>query len=438
MITARATADAVVADFDVADPEAPIVYAEVYGGGDAAGPQKKGSRWNALRHGCMAKVLLPADLAAEAERCIGVLTAEYRPTTDYEVGKIKTMGLLAAQMERLQTMMVIDRQRTMDRAVVCWDDDRDIYIDKLAEGLATNPVGVSRALGRSKQGVAWLLKMWDALIDAHDTNGSWDQDQCHMAMNLLGYPVEVRNGSRAITPETAADVVDQVVTTELNRLDERLKRSLFATDSAEQALAAVGMPMEEDAQAKRLRKDEGRLRLAYRRAKAELLESRDRAAAAAAGPAPASASAPAAAVASKVRKDPDAEPGPRPRPKTSTAAGNFALKKSMLEGFEIPATATTPAQVVKVQLPFPGGDASTESEVELECDDEHECEPESKAQCEAEPVCVAEHISVLPQRACVAAHASAASAVNKRRERERHQRRALEKKARKAARRRGR
>ena len=59
------------------------------------------------------------------------------------------------------------------------------------------------------------------------------------------------------------------------------------SDDAERAMAAAGMPMEENAGTKRLRKQEGRLKMEYRRAKAELLESRADAAAAAAGPAPA-------------------------------------------------------------------------------------------------------------------------------------------------------
>ena len=115
------------ADLEAA-PEAPIVYAEGCSSADdpcAKGKEKekKGSRWNAVRHGCMAKLLLPADLEIEVEKCTAMLTEHYRPTTDYEVGIIATMGRVAAQLERNQQMKVVDLQRTMDRAVLCWDDE---------------------------------------------------------------------------------------------------------------------------------------------------------------------------------------------------------------------------------------------------------------------------------------------------------------------------
>ena len=177
MSAAREKYDA-VANFDATDIEAPIVYAKVFGGPDAADSEKKGSRWNALRHGCMAKVLFPADLEAEIEKCTAVLTEHHQPTSDYELGIIKNLGRLAAQMERLQVMKVIDLQRTMDRAVVCWDEDREIYIDKLSERLKIDPMGVSRALSRSKQGIAWLLKNWDELILALENQGLWTEEQC--------------------------------------------------------------------------------------------------------------------------------------------------------------------------------------------------------------------------------------------------------------------
>ena len=63
----------------------------------------------------MAKLLLPADLEIEAEKCTAVLTELHRPTNDYEAGIIATMGRVAAQLERNQQMKVVDLQRTMDR-----------------------------------------------------------------------------------------------------------------------------------------------------------------------------------------------------------------------------------------------------------------------------------------------------------------------------------
>jgi len=424
-----------VANFDATDIEAPIAYAKVFDGAEAADSRKKGSRWNALRHGCMAKVLFPADLEAEIEQCTAGLTEHHQPTSAYEVGLIKNLGRLAAQIERLQVMKVIDLQRTMDRAVVCWDEDREIYIDKLAERLMIDPMGVSRALGRSKQGIAWLLENWGGLISALESQGSWTDGQCRLAMDLLGIPVDLRAGNPTITPESDAAALDRVVETELDRLDERLHRYIYASDNAEREMAAAGMPREEDGQTKRLRKDDSRLRLEYRRFKAELLESRAQAAAAAAGPAPAPAGpAPTPAAVVEVASWTCADPNPKPRPTTSKAACNFLHKRSMLEGFEIQATATAPAKVVNVYLPFPGGDARVGSEIEPEAG----CEPETEADVDVavEPAPLVDLDPVPPQTPWVVSNTARKVVVNKQLDRVRRQHRAQQKKARKAARRR--
>jgi hypothetical protein len=442
MSAARAKFKA-VADLNTADIEAPIVYAKVFDGAEATDSKKKGSRWNALRHGCMAKVLFPPELEAEIEQCTAVLTEHYQPTTAYEVGLIKNLGRLAAQIERLQVMKVIDLQRTMDRAVVCWDEDREIYIDKLSERLMIDPLGVSRALSRSKQGIAWLLENWGGLISILETQGSWTEGQCRLAMDLLGIPVDLRAGNPMITPESDAATLDAVIATEMDRLDERLHRYIYASDNAEREMTAAGMPKEEDAQTKRLRKDDSRLRLEYRRCKAELLESRAQAqaaaaaAAAAAGPAPApgpSAAdpAPPPAAAAGAASWTCTDISPKPRPTTSTAAFNFLQKRSMLEGFEIQATATSPAEVVNIWLPFPGGDAAADSRIEPE----RECEPEAECKAEAAAASVVDLDPVPPQTACGASNVARKVVVNKQLDRVRRQHRAQQKKARKAARRR--
>ena len=226
--------------------------------------------------------------------------------------------------------------------------------------------------------------------------------------------------------------------TELDRLDERLHRYIYASDNAKRKMTAAGMPMEEDAQTKRLRKDDSRLRLEYRRFKAELLEPRQ-AAAATAGPAPtatatATATAtdppPATATAAGVASWTGPDPGPKPRPTTSQAASNFLLKRSMLQGFEIQATATASAKVVNVYLPFPGGDAREGSEIEIEA----EYEAEAEADVAVEPASRVDLDAVPPETACDVSHNERKVVVNKQLDRVRRQHRAQQKKARKAAR----
>ena len=97
MIAAHARHDAAtVADFDADPPVAAIVYPESSPEADGSPPKGKGSRWNAVRHGCMARVLLPADLKAEADRYTAILTERYGPTNDFEVDTVAKMGRLSA------------------------------------------------------------------------------------------------------------------------------------------------------------------------------------------------------------------------------------------------------------------------------------------------------------------------------------------------------
>ena len=106
------------AGIDSAAPEAPIVYAGADRGADgaSAGGQEtgngkakgKGSRWNAVRHGCMAQELFPAALQSEIDQCTGMLSERYRPTTAFEVAVIARMGRLFAQLERNQKFQVVD------------------------------------------------------------------------------------------------------------------------------------------------------------------------------------------------------------------------------------------------------------------------------------------------------------------------------------------
>ena len=72
----------------------------------------------------------------EADLYTAVLTERHRPTDAFEVKVIANMGRLGAQLERLHKLLVIDLQRTMDRAVLSWDRDREVYVDQLVEKLA--------------------------------------------------------------------------------------------------------------------------------------------------------------------------------------------------------------------------------------------------------------------------------------------------------------
>ena len=133
-------------------------------------------------------------------------------------------------------------------------------------------------------------------------------------------------GSRAVPEATQLEALKELVATQTDGLVRRLESSLDALDEAEQGMVTAGMPDEEDAWTKRLRRYEASVRLEYRRALAELLDGRDRAAAAAGGgkgPDPAALGSPSGA-------EPRPPASVTPRPLTPKACIDFYLVSSLL------------------------------------------------------------------------------------------------------------
>ena len=381
----------------------------------------------------MSKVLFGADLTAQIARCTAELTQAYEPTTDHEVSKIKEMGRAKAQIDHGRNLKVIDLQRIMDRAILCWDSDRCIYIDDLTKRLPRDPARVARALGRSKQGVDWMISEWTDLEEALDVAGLWTDEQRAISLDLLGIRIEMRATTQKVPAATEAEALKTLVQNQLKRLNDELDRGLLAMDSATQAYAAAGGPLEEDQYSKNLRKYEACATRDYYRSRAELLAGREKQASGDAAPAapfgrPGRTALGQGSVVSPASK---AEPEIPGRPIGSKAAARFVEEAT--EQFQVDPALSGVANAKPMSLKVPFAVVEDESEVEPETD-EVPAEPETVIL--ADPVTLAEPVAVVPQPAAVARSASKSVRESDRRERERRQARAQEKQARKAARRR--
>jgi hypothetical protein len=269
------------ADGETATMEVPSVEPDENGGleGASSQGQGKGSRWNSMKHGLMAKELLPDDLAEEARQYTVMLTEHFKPTCPYERKQISIMGRAGAQLERLRALKVVDLQRAMDRAAVCWESDACAGVDKIASRLSREPFRVSRALARTKQGAEWLLQTWNGLRSVLDANRGWDEAQCSLALDMLGTRHELRIDGGSLSPESDHATLAAVVKGEVKRLEGLLKSHRFGLDWGAQMMAKAGMPGEEDLESKKHRKYEASARREYELAKAELLASQARVAA---------------------------------------------------------------------------------------------------------------------------------------------------------------
>ena len=127
--------------------------------------------------------------------------------------------------------------------------------DKTAARLSRDPFRISRALARTKQGAEWLLQSWIDLRAVLDVNGGWDEAQCELARTCLGFAKSCGDGGK-ISIGTDAAVLAAVVEREVNRLQGLLESSLIALDGGAQAMAMAGMPGEEDPETKKHRKYE--------------------------------------------------------------------------------------------------------------------------------------------------------------------------------------
>jgi hypothetical protein len=265
------------------------------GGGPQSPEARRAVRGNALKFGLMARSVFPVELQADIVICTAEMVEQFRPTTPYEKGLVDELGRVTAQLRLCETLKVIDFQRGIDRAVLCWDEDRRDHVHSLGARLARDPARVSEALRRTKQGTDWCVERWEGLAEAVEVRGEWTDEQRRLAFDLLGVPLEFRATSRRVPAASDTGALVELAERELERHRHRLEDRLLDVDEAWRAMAAAGMPFEEDATTRSLRRAEAMLRRVRDRARAELLRVRAEAGAAApaGGPSPAPAAAPA-------------------------------------------------------------------------------------------------------------------------------------------------
>jgi hypothetical protein len=268
---------------------------------------------NSLNYGLTAEQIFPKELQVLIDKHTAILMDRFQPTTAYDTTLVERMGREAGKMERCDQLKLVSLQRCCERAHHYWDEDRAVYVRDLGAKLARDPYRVAAALEDSKQGIYWCLQRWKWLGDVLDTLGTWDEAQKSLVLDLLGYPVELRAGNKAIPADANTETLRALVQKHVKRLKIRLIGSR-ESDRADQGMAKMGMVLEEDAATRRLRQDTTRAEGRYYRAYRELMESRaeDGAATGTADGAPAG----------------ERSPAPTRRPPISKTGFNYVLKRA--------------------------------------------------------------------------------------------------------------
>src|SRR5262249_7106353 len=148
-------------------------------------------------------------------------------------------------------------------------------IEELGSKLANDPARIANALRNTRHGADWLIERWEALGEILQNTGSWDEAQHRLAFDLLGIPLDLRNGSTRVPSRTDAKGRAVVVDRELGRLRKSREESLDELDDAERGMTLAGMPMDEDAASARLRRYEASCRRAWNWAHKELQRLRE-------------------------------------------------------------------------------------------------------------------------------------------------------------------
>jgi hypothetical protein len=232
------------------------------GGGPKTPEGKEKSRRNALKHGLCAKVLLPDEMAAAVAARTEDFAGEWEPASPYEDWLVGEIALAATRLDRCAAMALADLERVMQRARLCWQDDRRMLAEDLGARLTKEPARVARALARTRQGADWLIERWEGLAQVLGAIGGWDEDQRRLAFDLLGVPHEVRRGSAKVPPAGDVAGLARLAASEIARLRRDQEAALIELDEASRAMAASGMPMSEDRETARLRKYEAGCRRA--------------------------------------------------------------------------------------------------------------------------------------------------------------------------------
>ncbi len=200
--------------------------------------------------------------------------AEFEPATIYEAWLVRRLALYSVRLDRSAEQGVADMRRGILRAVRAWDLDRRHEADQLGNRLGKDPERVARGLRRTKHGADWLIERWEGLQRSIDTKGCWNEDQRSLAFDLLGVARILRDGHDQVPEATDREKLDRLVKGQIAFLRHEQAVSLNALDAHERDLATHGMPLTEDAETRRLRRDETNARRDFRWTHAELLRLR--------------------------------------------------------------------------------------------------------------------------------------------------------------------
>jgi hypothetical protein len=187
---------------------------------------------------------------------------------------ILDMAVAKAQWDHATMLLIQDYARCIDRAYHGWDLDHEAQAIDVNKRLQRDCKKTVHTLGGTKQGAELLISFWQGLGEALQSNGDWDEPQRRLCYDLLGIRPELRCGSKQVPPSGDTAGMAALVARQIQILRDRIEDRLDQADLAEQAAAASGFLLHEDAVTKKYRRCAAEHRCDYYKALGLLLRGR--------------------------------------------------------------------------------------------------------------------------------------------------------------------
>ena len=223
---------------------------------------KDKSRRNAVKHGLLAKIVLPEDHQEKFQaRLIGWKAAV---VVDNELLEFQLEQAVHAsiKIQSCQSEEVLRKVELVDIAMDTgpdWDLNRQEEANQLGDSLKRNPTRVALELKRTPAGRRWLIARWEMLVKVLpgvEGHYLWDESHTHQALDLLGTPA--RDLATMPTFRDSflnPDTVRTLIEAEMGVLQE-LQTNAATENASLRELHCHGLRLENDRILKRLHRYE--------------------------------------------------------------------------------------------------------------------------------------------------------------------------------------
>jgi hypothetical protein len=206
---------------------------------------KARSRRSALKHGLAGQgLVMPEDQEEHAADRLKSWSSELHPGTAIERWLVERVVMETIRIDRCKRQMFALLTNVSIRAEDCWEHDRRLAAETLADKLPKHPGRVRLEIEATKQGCELIIERWELLRALLDSGSPWNEVHRAMALDLLGVHPDLRGPRTRIDPPTGDDVIEHqtnVAKGQIERLTLEIEKVLDADDAGDRELAVAGL-----------------------------------------------------------------------------------------------------------------------------------------------------------------------------------------------------